>query len=89
MAYFLQKKYLSLYGTCRSIRCREFVGRSDELHAVKAKLFDRDDCPIISLLGLGGVGKSRSALELAHQTKSEYPAVFGVLGSGGEVIDIR
>jgi hypothetical protein len=57
-----------------------FVGRSDELHAVKAKLFDRDDCPIISLLGLGGVGKSRSALELAHQTKSEYPqySVFWV-----------
>jgi hypothetical protein len=57
-----------------------FVGRSDELHAVKAKLFDRDDYPIISLLGLGGVGKSRSALELAHQTKSEYPqySVFWV-----------
>ena len=56
------------------------MGRSDELHAVKAKLFDRDDFPIISLLGLGGVGKSRSALELAHQTKSEYPqySVFWV-----------
>jgi hypothetical protein len=57
-----------------------FVGRLEELDAVKARLFDRDDCPIISLLGLGGVGKSRLALEIAHQAQSEHPqySVFWV-----------
>ncbi|RMZ75751.1 hypothetical protein DV737_g5163, partial [Chaetothyriales sp. CBS 132003] len=57
-----------------------FVGRSNELDEVKTRFFDHDDCLIMSLLGLGGVGKSRLALELAHQVKSERPqySVFWV-----------
>lgn len=45
-----------------------FVGRTDELERLKS-----DRHRIVSILGLGGVGKSRLALELAFQVNSTRP----------------
>ena len=50
-----------------------FVGRTDELQNLKVKIFESDSRRIVSVLGLGGVGKSRLALELAYQIKVEHP----------------
>lgn len=50
-----------------------FVGRSNELKRLKKVIFDPRARRIISILGLGGIGKSRLALELTYQIKSEYP----------------
>lgn len=43
------------------------MGRLREL------IFDPNRRRIASILGLGGIGKSRLALELAFQIKAEYP----------------
>jgi tetratricopeptide (TPR) repeat protein len=50
-----------------------FVGRTDKLERLKQKIFKTNGRRIVSVLGLGGVGKSRLALELAYQIKSEHP----------------
>ena len=50
-----------------------FVGRTNELRDLKQKLLKTDGRRVVSVLGLGGVGKSRLALELIHQIKSEHP----------------
>jgi ABC-type branched-subunit amino acid transport system ATPase component len=50
-----------------------FVGRTDQLQRLKQKVFETDSRRIMSVLGLGGVGKSRLALELIYQIKSEHP----------------
>lgn len=39
-----------------------FVGRIDELERLKQKIFETNGRRIVSVLGLGGVGKSRVAL---------------------------
>ena len=54
-------------------RMSGFVGRTDELKRLKQKIFETDSRRVISILGLGGVGKSRLALELAYQIQSEHP----------------
>lgn len=45
-----------------------FIGRADELERLQS-----DRRRIVSILGLGGVGKSRLALEFAFQVKSARP----------------
>lgn len=45
-----------------------FIGREDEIERLKSKQHR-----IVAILGLGGVGKSRLALELAYQIKSTRP----------------
>lgn len=57
-------------------RGQEFVGRADELQTLRDKIFQADSRRIVSVLGLGGVGKSRLALEMAYQIRSEEPGVF-------------
>lgn len=42
-----------------------FVGRDEELRSVAASL-SRPGCRMLTLVGLGGVGKSRIALEMCH-----------------------
>ncbi|KAI1627493.1 hypothetical protein EDD37DRAFT_691863 [Exophiala viscosa] len=50
-----------------------FVGRTDELKRLQERAFDPEGRRIVALLGLGGIGKSRLALELLYHVKSEHP----------------
>lgn len=50
-----------------------FVGRNDKLQEVMNKLFVNGTCPKVALVGLGGVGKTQAALEIAYQVKDTRP----------------
>lgn len=54
-------------------RVSGFFGRINELERVKKMLTDPDGRRLVSVVGLGGVGKSRFALEFAHHLKSNFP----------------
>ena len=54
-------------------RNQRFVDR-DSLRKIKRKLFSSDRSSRMSIFGLGGVGKTQIALELAHQTKERWPS---------------
>lgn len=49
-----------------------FVGRDLELADV-AHLLAKSDCRLLTLMGLGGVGKSRLALQAAEELDERYP----------------
>ncbi|EXJ71273.1 uncharacterized protein A1O5_05079 [Cladophialophora psammophila CBS 110553] len=51
-----------------------FAGRTNELAALEA-MYTNPDCSSISLLGLGGVGKSNLALEFAYSLREKSPDV--------------
>jgi hypothetical protein len=51
----------------------DFVGRTGELQHLKRKIEEFGRSQIVSILGLGGVGKSRLALELVYHVHSEHP----------------
>ena len=53
-------------------RNAHFVGRRDQLDALKEKLFIDSHCQNIAIVGLGGVGKTQIALELAYQVKETH-----------------
>ncbi len=48
------------------------VGRDAEVAAVKA-LVCRDDVRMVTVTGMGGIGKSRLALEVARQVQGRFP----------------
>jgi predicted ATPase len=50
-------------------RVTSFVGRADELTRVADAL---EDSPVVTLTGVGGVGKTRLAVEVAASAASEY-----------------
>lgn len=66
-------------GTNRLIRPRHnlpanvspFVGREHELQAINERL-DDPDCRLVTIIGPGGVGKSRLALEVARTRLERY-----------------
>jgi hypothetical protein len=54
-------------------RGQGFVGRTEELKRLKEKISQPDSRRIVSVLGLGGIGKSRLALEIAYRIQMEHP----------------
>ena len=57
-----------------------FTGRATVLEELRERLFIRRECRKLALVGLGGVGKTQVALELAHWAKENQPdhSVFWV-----------
>lgn len=52
---------------------KRFVGRDSTLDALKQMLFTRKECRKVALVGLGGIGKTQVALQLAYWTKDHRP----------------
>jgi hypothetical protein len=52
-----------------------FTGREDQLEAIHAALASRGRA---ALAGLGGIGKTQTALEYAYRHQAEYDHVFWV-----------
>src|SRR5690606_15916045 len=48
-----------------------FVGRQDELRQISELLAD-GDCRLLTLIGPGGIGKTRLALEVAGEAAHDY-----------------
>ena len=55
------------------LRNRRFVGRVKKLVELEEKLMISNDCQKLALVGLGGVGKTQVALELAYTVKERWP----------------
>jgi tetratricopeptide (TPR) repeat protein len=43
-----------------------FIGRTDEIDALERKLFPKQGCQRVAVVGLGGVGKTQVALQFAY-----------------------
>ena len=62
----------------------DFAGRSEELTRLKQSCFAADRSRVVAIVGLGGTGKSRLALEFANYVRSEHPQdlVYWVQAAG-------
>ncbi|KAL8741826.1 MAG: hypothetical protein Q9190_005609 [Brigantiaea leucoxantha] len=56
------------------LRNRRFIGRTEKLKELEEKLIISGHCSKLALVGLGGVGKTQVALELAYTVKEHWPA---------------
>ena len=54
-------------------RNQRFVGHVSTLDKLENMLFGQSRCHKVAITGLGGVGKSQVALELAYRTKENHP----------------
>ena len=70
----------SSYYSLPFLRTRRFIGRTEKLKGLEEKLIISHDCRKLALVGLGGVGKTQVALELAYTVKERWPeySVFWV-----------
>ncbi|KAI3322899.1 hypothetical protein HD806DRAFT_544955 [Xylariaceae sp. AK1471] len=73
--------YISRLCHCIPLSKNErFTGRDTKLSELKQRLFIRKECKKLAVVGLGGVGKTQVALELAYWVKDNQPdySVFWV-----------
>lgn len=57
-------------------RNKNFIGRQSQINEITTMLFPEGEshaCAKVAVFGLGGVGKTQLALEVAYQTKAERP----------------
>ncbi|CAN9191629.1 unnamed protein product [Alternaria alternata] len=55
------------------LKNRHFVGRRDELAKLRQRLLVEQDCRKMSIVGLGGTGKTQVALQFAYDVKEAQP----------------
>lgn len=55
------------------VQTTSFIGREADLAEIKRLLLDEQGCRLLTLLGSGGIGKSRLALAACAQVLSEMP----------------
>ena len=53
------------------LQLTSFVGRAEEMAEIRARLAD-PDCRLLTLVGAGGIGKSRLAIEIAVQVAADF-----------------
>lgn len=79
----MKKEYASRYNNSREVNKKvlhnlpqpdyiNFVGRKEELEQIRKLLHPQDRIWTIVIDGIGGIGKSALALEIAHRYNSEY-----------------
>ncbi|KAI9764071.1 MAG: hypothetical protein M1840_008875 [Geoglossum simile] len=63
-----------------------FVGRHSHLNQLENSLFAQDRPPTLAITGLGGIGKTQIALELAYRIREKYPecSIFWVPATNTE-----
>src|SRR5262245_5643537 len=54
-----------------------FIGRADEIAALVQRM-DDPDCGLLTLVGPGGIGKTRLAVEVAKAIAQNQPPVDGI-----------
>ncbi|KAF2993765.1 hypothetical protein E8E13_001931 [Curvularia kusanoi] len=55
------------------LKNRHFVGRRNELAVLRQRLLVKRDCQKMSIVGLGGTGKTQVALQFAYEVKETQP----------------
>ena len=53
-----------------------FLGRQEEAEAIRQLLLAQDECRLLTLIGPGGIGKTRLALNVAQALVADAPAVL-------------
>lgn len=67
------KMYHGVVYSIPFLKNRYFVGRQEELHVLQQKLMVDQDCQKLSIVGLGGTGKTQVALQFAYSVKERWP----------------
>ncbi|KAL4781057.1 hypothetical protein BJX76DRAFT_350476 [Aspergillus varians] len=66
-----------------------FVGRQDEIHKLEDLIFMPDSAKKLAITGLGGVGKTQVALELAYRVRDRDPdySIFWIPCTSSEAVE--
>jgi hypothetical protein len=55
------------------LKNQHFFGRRDELAVLRQRLLVDQDCQKMSIVGLGGIGKTQVALQFVYEVKEAQP----------------